>query len=159
MEAALLGVKDYAYIYEKKAERVPVLVGMNLPTYGALDLLSLEVEYYNAPFQNDPSKLVGAYDLFGFGDGNGLNFAMSPIPASNKAQIQGHLINAQEDFDPTKDNLKWSILAVKSINQKITFKAQIASDHWRTPNNNLVHYEAAANPGQFYSSLKVVYSL
>ncbi len=157
-EAALLGIKDYPHIYEKKGERIPVLFGMNIPTYGGLDLLSLEFEYYNAPFQNDPYKLVGAYDLFSFGEGNNINYAMSPIPPSNKAGAE-HLRKTQIDFDPSKDNLKWSLLAVKSIHKKITFKAQIASDHWRIPNGNLVQYEAAANPGQFYGSLKVVYSL
>jgi hypothetical protein len=158
MEAALLGVKDYPHIYEKKAERMPILAGMNIPTYGLLELLSLEVEYYDAPYQNDPYKLVGAYDVFQFADGNSINYAMSPIPPSNKAG-EAHLSKAQENFDPKKDNLKWSLYAAKKIHDKITFKIQIASDHWRTPNNNFVQYEAAANPGQFYGSFKVDYAL
>jgi hypothetical protein len=158
-ELALLGVKDYPHIYEKKGERMPVLVGFNVPTFGFLDRLSVEVEYYDAPFQNDPYKLVGTYDVFHFADGNSINYSMSPIPPSNKAGEGGHLFKAQEDFDPKKDNLKWSIYLLKTIANNIRIKAQIASDHWRVPNNNFVLYEAAANPGQFTGSLRLEYSL
>jgi hypothetical protein len=157
-EAALLGVKNYDHIYTKMGERIPVLFGFNLPTYGLLDLLGLEIEYYNAPYQNDPYKLVGAYDVFSFSDGNSINYAFSPIPPSNKAGTP-HLAKAQEDFDPKKDNLKWSIKLQKRAAERITFKFQLASDHWRTPNNNLVQYEAAAQPSQFYGSLRVDYAL
>ncbi len=157
-EAALLGVKDYPLIYTKKSERMPMLAGFNFPTYGLLDLASLEVEYYNAPYQNDPYKLVGAYDVFQFSDGNSINYAFSPIPPSN---VKGspHLAKAQEDFDPKKDNLKWSLMLQKKVADRITFKFQLASDHWRVPNNNFVQYEAASEPGQFYSALRVDYFL
>jgi hypothetical protein len=158
-EAALLGLKDYPLIYEKKSERMPVLVGMNIPTYGLLNLLSLEVEYYNAPYQNDPYKLVGSYDVFQFSDGNSINYAMSPIPPSGKAGQPGENIKAQKDFDAKKDNLKWSIYATKNVADRITFKFQLASDHWRAPNNNYVQYEAASNPGQFYGAIRVDYAL
>jgi hypothetical protein len=156
-EAALIGVSNHKFIYEKRGERIPVLVGLNVPTYGLLDLASVEVEYYNAPYQNDPYKLVGAYDVFQFSDGNSINYAMSPIPPSNKAG-EGHLSKAQVDFDPKKDNLKWSIYLAKRVQERITFKFQVASDHWRVPNNNFVQYEAAAEPGQFYGALKVDYA-
>ncbi|MDB5049084.1 MAG: hypothetical protein JWO30_2155 [Fibrobacteres bacterium] len=157
-EMALLGVKDYPYLYEKKIERMPMLVGMNLPTYGFLDLLSLEVEYYDSPFQNDPYKLVGTYDVFHFSDGNSINYSMSPIPPSNKAG-DAHLSKTQVDYDPSKDNWKWSIYLTKKVQKKITFIGQIASDHWRVPNNNFVLYEAASKPSEFYGSLRVEYSL
>jgi len=151
-------VKNYPYIYAKRAQRMPVLVGLDLPTYGFLDLLSLEVEYYDAPFQNDPYKLVGAYDVFQFSDGNSINYAFSPIPPSNQAGT-GHLSKAQSNYDASADNWKWSLFLQKRIQQKISVKAQIASDHWRVPNNNFVQYEAMANPKQFYGSLRVEYSL
>jgi hypothetical protein len=157
-ELALLGVKNYDYIYEKRSERMPVLVGLNVPTWGWLDLLSLEVEYYNAPFQNDPYKITGAYDVFSFSEGNSINYASSPIPGSNDAGWE-HLKNTETDFDPSKDNWKWSVLAAKQVNDKITFKVQVASDHWRTPNNNQVKYEAMANPGQFYAAARVAFAL
>jgi hypothetical protein len=157
-ETALIGLKDYPLIYEKKAQRMPFLLGFNIPTYGLLNLLSLELEYYDSPYQNDPYKLVGAYDVFQFSDGNSINYAMSPIPPSNKAGSP-HLAKAQEDFDPKKDNLKWSVFATKSVADRITFKVQIASDHWRAPNNNFVQYEQMAKPGQFYGAIRVDYLL
>jgi hypothetical protein len=83
---------------------------------------------------------------------------MSPIPPSNKAG-KGHLSKAQVDYDPSKDNWKWSIMAAKRVQERITFMLQLASDHWRVPNNNFVQYEAMANPGQFYGAVKVGYAL
>lgn len=157
-EAALLGVKDYPHIYAKKGERLPILAGLNVPTFGMLDVLSLEVEYYNSPFQNDPYKLVGAYDVFEFSAGNSINYAMSPIPPSSKAGHE-HLSRTTEDFDPKKDNLKWSVFAARRLVDRVTVKAQFASDHWRTPNNNFVQYESASKPSQFYGALKVDYAL
>ncbi len=157
-EWALLGVKDYPHLYEKKSQRMPVMAGMNLPTYGWLDLLSVELEYYASPFQNDPYKLVGAYDVFQFSDGNSINYAMSPIPPSSQAG-SGQLSKASKDFDPAKDNWKWSVNMRKRLQENITVKAQVASDHWRVPNNNFVQYEVLANPGQYYGSLKLEYSL
>ena len=157
-ETALIGTTNYKFIYEHRGERMPMLFGFNVPTFGFMDLVSLELEYYNSPYQNDPYKLVGAYDVFQFSDGNSINYAMSPIPPSNKAGSP-HLSKAQEDFDPKKDNLKWSVYLAKKVADRITFKLQLASDHWRTPNNNFVQYEAAASPGQFYTLLKVDYVL
>jgi hypothetical protein len=83
---------------------------------------------------------------------------MSPIPPSNKAGSP-HLAKAQEDFDPKQDNLKWSVFATKSVADRITFKLQLASDHWRAPNNNFVQYEQMAKPGQFYGAIRVDYLL
>lgn len=157
-EAALLGVKDYPHIYADKARRIPVLVGLNVPTFGLLELLSLELEYYDSPYQNDPYKLVGAYDVFEFSDGNSINYAMSPIPPSSKAGHE-HLSRTAVDYDPGKDNLKWSLFASKKVRERITLKVQIASDHWRVPNNNFVQYEAVANPRQFYGSMRIDYAI
>ena len=157
-ELALLGVKDYPHIYEKKSERMPLLAGFNLPTFGWLNLLSVEIEYYDSPYQNDPYKLNGAYDVFSFSDGNSINYAMSPIPPSNKAG-EGHLSKASVDFDPSKDNWKWSVYLARKLQDRITLKAQLASDHWRVPNNNFVQYEVLSKPGQVYGSIKVDYAL
>ena len=52
-----------------------------------------------------------------------------------------------------------NVLMAKRIQNRITLKAQFASDHWRVPNNNFVQYEAMAKPSQFYGAMKVDYSL
>src|SRR6185436_11377689 len=56
-EAALIGVKNYGTIYAKRGERVPFMVGFNLPTFGFLDFLSIEYERYPARYKADYSKL------------------------------------------------------------------------------------------------------
>jgi hypothetical protein len=47
-EAALLGVKDYPVFYDNWKQRMPVMVGFNLPVFKQLDVLALEVEYYGS---------------------------------------------------------------------------------------------------------------
>src|SRR5690606_35616763 len=41
-EVALLGVEDQPFYYEDKLERLPVMAGIRLPTFGLLDRLSVE---------------------------------------------------------------------------------------------------------------------
>jgi hypothetical protein len=36
-EWALFGVKDQPFYYDRKSERMPVMVGLNIPTFGILD--------------------------------------------------------------------------------------------------------------------------
>ena len=53
-EAAVLGLEDYPVYYEKIGERIPVMVGINIPFFGLLDYCALEGEWYGSPHNNDP---------------------------------------------------------------------------------------------------------
>ncbi|MEO6094858.1 MAG: hypothetical protein ABIW76_03930 [Fibrobacteria bacterium] len=56
-ETALIGVRNHGSIYAKRGERMPFMFGFNLPTFGVLDFLSVEVERYTARYRADYSKL------------------------------------------------------------------------------------------------------
>jgi hypothetical protein len=119
-EVAVLGLKDYGSYYDKIGERIPVMGGFNIPTFGILDLLSLEVEWYGSPYRNDlaligyPGSVVAPWQNPGFG-------TPSPGPVRPGAYA-----------DSTADNVKWSLYIQKTVSKHIQFTAQVAKDHYRT---------------------------
>jgi hypothetical protein len=122
-EIALLGVKNHSFYYENRTERMPVMFGMNLPTFRVLDLLSLQFEYYNARFVN---SLENAYRF------------QTATPTG--VDSTGRMINDPNFFDEThelvaKDNWKWSVFAKKELTTGIRLYAQVANDHLRMPGN------------------------
>ena len=118
-EVAVLGVKNYGNYYKKIGERIPVMGGFNIPTFGILDLLSVEVEWYGSPYRNDlaligyPPSIVAPWQDPGFG-------TPSPGPAQPGAYA-----------DSTRDNLKWSLFLQKTVAKHIQFTVQVANDHYR----------------------------
>lgn len=149
LEAALLGVRNYKGIYPDRKQRLPVMAGLNFPTFGLLDNLTLEVEYYSSPYKNDLKEVS-------------TNF--SPTPISNRTNqykdttlAVGYVTKAGDTLtaprtvvavgsqvfedvpwgDPYdmaslhKDDWKWSLHAAKTILGHIRFSAQVANDHFR----------------------------
>lgn len=116
-EIAVLGWKNYSYLYEKRTERMPVMAGFNIPTFKLLDVLSLEVEYYNNPFVNNyRSVIYDAIPTWYLPD--------EGIPVS------------EEDYEfnqswTKRDNWKWSLYGKKEVTKGVRIYAQAASDHFR----------------------------
>jgi hypothetical protein len=111
-EAALVGMKDPDYfpadsiITPSLMNRLPIMVGFNIPTFKILDLFSFEVEYCKYPY---------SYDWWG-------NLGQpSPVP------YQTFDSTWQENYRE-KDNLKWTIYLKKSISH-FDIIAFIANDH------------------------------
>lgn len=142
-EAAILGLKNYGKTYGDIKERIPVMFGFNVPTFGLLDHLSLEVEHYGSPYRNDLANL-GNNNLVAdwtFQD----HPIPSPKPVTNAdygispsgdwVSVTGDTINvsgtglAREDV--STDNLKWSLFMDKTVSSHIRFMAQVANDHYR----------------------------
>jgi hypothetical protein len=122
-EIALLGVENYPFYYEKRTERMPVMFGINLPTFRLLDLLSFQMEYYNSKF---PNSLENAY-----------KYSVPTVVGVNSA---GTFTNDPNQMDQStdlvaKDNWKWSVYAKKEVVSGIRLYAQIANDHLRVPGN------------------------
>jgi hypothetical protein len=134
-EWALLGVEDQPYFYEKKSERMPIMVGMNIPTFKMLDAFGIEVEYLKSRFQNN------IYSLF---------VDRLPLPLTEQGEDYSvYDLKAPIYTDPThpdyrgpngadsaatlfkKDDLKWSIYARKQVTQGLNLYLQVASDHLR----------------------------
>lgn len=136
-EIAVLGWKNYPYYYEKRTERMPIMGGINLPTFKLLDVLSLEVEYYNNQFANNyRDVLYDAYPTWPiFNDASGY---------PTKAELEAVIATAA-DYDKSwndRDNWKWTVYGKKEVTKGIRIYAQAASDHLRTFNFNFGPFPA-----------------
>jgi hypothetical protein len=150
-EIALLGVADQPLFYEKKSERMPIMLGINLPTFKALDILSIQMEYYKSGF-ND-------IDYF---NGQSLpiwktKFAQDSTTERYFADSQGKLIPIQNH----KDDIKWSVHARKSVNKYVTVYAQAASDHFRLTDVSYKHSPVplTTTPTEWYYLFRLEFSL
>ena len=141
-EVAIIGLdngKAYKTLYGNYSNRMPIMVGFNIPTFKILDRLSLEVEKYDAKFKDDISRFNHYSDP-------------SPIP-------RGKL-----DTNYAADNIKWSVYASRTIQNHVKLSLQVASDHYRpgvfkgygdnnTPSNEAVFYR----PDEWYWTSKIAY--
>jgi hypothetical protein len=115
-EGAILGVQNYPFYYEKITERMPIMAGFNFPCFRLLDLLSLQVEYFNSPYVNSYWELVRS------------NSAVPTVPVGTDVSR-----SKSEFSDVSKnDNWAWSILAKKTFGGASFISGQIARDHLRT---------------------------
>jgi hypothetical protein len=117
-EAALLGFKDYPYYYEDKLARLPVMAGINIPTFGWLSRLSAEAEYRKDRFRNTIYAV---------------NRTQNPTPVTGAGAGGGNAYAYENGGPNTDDDWKWSFYASRNITQGINLTAQVASDHERHP--------------------------
>jgi hypothetical protein len=114
-EVALIGLdqsKAYNALYGKLSNRMPLMVGFNVPTFGLLDRLSLEVESYKAKFRDDLTRFMPTTGK-----------KQSPIPRAWPSDPDPNAI--------TDDDLKWSVYAAKTVAGHLKFSMQVANDHFR----------------------------
>ncbi len=115
-EAALIGVKNQGSFYDDPLERIPVMLGFNFPTFGWLDRLSVEAEWYGSPYRNDlyyignPNSMVAPWRW------NPQRPVPIPVPVEGESK---------------DDSWRWSILFEKNVASHIRFTGQLASDHHR----------------------------
>jgi hypothetical protein len=132
-EIALLGWKNQPGYYENRWERMPRMIGFNLPAFRLLDLLSLEVEYYPNPMDDDLEQMISKGNYNPIPYGSGLLF-----PSSDH-----------------RDDWKWSVYASKQVLTGFSLRGQIANDHFRapqiTPNQHLfASVPATRKPSNWY---------
>jgi hypothetical protein len=114
-ETAILGLKNPEYykldptITPSIINRMPILVGINVPTFKILDLLSFEVEYCKNPYSNN-----------WWGGQDGL-----PSPEPRDVSEEDSVWN---DNYKNKDNLKWTLYLKKSFSN-FDIIAMFANDH------------------------------
>lgn len=109
-EAALIGLRNdkaAKYHYGEFANRIPKMIGINLPTFKLLDRLALEVEHYTAPFADN-------LEMF------------RPVEANRPT-----VMPADPDSVISRDDIKWSLYGSKVIHEHIKISLQVASDHFR----------------------------
>jgi hypothetical protein len=112
-EVALFGTENgeaYKKLYGDYLHRMPMMIGFNLPAFTLLDRLSLEAEWYGAPFKDD---------FKGFEHTGG---TVTPIPTKSTDPLETNV---------RKDNWKWSLYASRAIEQHIKVSLQVANDHFR----------------------------
>jgi hypothetical protein len=134
-EIDLLGVKNYPGVYEDRTERMPIMLGVNLPTFRLLNTLSFEVEYFKNGNPDDmgsqQAKLTPAYAHNTFtgntpqDNGGGLGSAINP------GQEDYYSLLLKDDFNNHRDDWKWTLYAVKQVATGISVRAQVANDHFR----------------------------
>lgn len=127
-EVAVLGWKNYAFYYEERSERMPVMFGVNLPSrvpgFKLFDVLSLQFEHYSSRLPNAvlfPSSTA------------------LPQPASWGYNEAGNVTYDPNDMDRDheklkKDDWKWSVYARREVVQGLRLYAQVANDYIRLPN-------------------------
>lgn len=133
-ELGVLGVKDYRKYYAKIAERMPLMVGFNIPALGLLDKFALEVEYYPSKNMMDYGKAETSY---------------SWVPRTDPS------------VDNSKDDFKWALYFSKVVQSHIRLSGQVANDHLRMfgpPDIGFVSYaETLTTPKDWYWMLKATY--
>lgn len=115
-EAALLGLRHYGPLYDDYMERLPVMIGLNVPTWRLLDRLSVEVEWYGSPYRNDLYNIGNPNSMVAPWRWNPQRPIPSPIPVEGVAE---------------DDNWRWSVLLEKNLASYVRLTAQVASDHYR----------------------------
>ena len=117
-EAAILGLINYpmsrkgSYGYDTLWQRIPVMGGFNIPTFGLLDVCSVEVEWFGNPYVNDLNPLI---------------FDNQPVPLSNfLGEASAAVYKNRHD-----DDVKWSVYLKKTMAGHFSVMAQAASDHIR----------------------------
>lgn len=101
-ELAILGLKNYPGFYDNISQRMPIMLGFNVPAFKLLDLLKLELEYQGTNYPNGITKTY--YQPY------------SPLPDD---PIAGN----------PRTMLKWSLYADKKIGSHLSIIGQIANDH------------------------------
>lgn len=176
-EGAVIGVKNQGTIYAHIRDRMPVMVGFNLPAMGWLDYLSVEVERYTAKYKADYSKLGYDQSLY-FKNIAPPQLLVKKQPSAIPISVQdlagdrytitpeGDFVNIQTGqvikvkgtaLDPenlTADDWKWSVNAEKTVAGHVRFIGQIANDHFvpRPVRGGLISENAGL--AQVFSSLK-----
>jgi len=139
-EIALLGVKNYAGFYSKRSERMPIMVGFNIPTFGLFDILSVEVEQMKGKYANDIETTMQR---------------SIPIPF-----INGDL-GPYDPKDYEGDDIKWSVYAKRSLVPGFDVYVQVARDHFRTIDIEFKLEEGSVmtEKAHWYWSVRLAYGL
>jgi len=107
VEAIILGLESVPIYGETIKERMPIMFGINLPTFKLLDKLSFEMEVLK------------------------LAYPMNDNIVQNDGEVPNYEI-LDIDGNYSKDDWKFSLFAKKTIVPGLEFYFQVARDHMRT---------------------------
>ena len=157
-EMAVLGWKNYPRppgfdtlqqysFFENRSERMPVMVGVNLPAFGWLDVLAVELEWYGLKGPNS------------FRDRKEDGFPLPQAPDYWSQVDQKYGTYGASDY-VGKDDIKWSVYARKTVVEGFQVTGQIARDHVRHNFDSPIQLdreEALTKPGHWWWALKLAF--
>jgi hypothetical protein len=140
-EVDVLGWTNYPIFFEKRSERMPLMLGMTVPTMGLLDNLTLEVEYWKNYYPIMSVKTIE-----------------EGLPKVDYGQMSPK-IDISQPY--TKDDLKWSVSAARKVGEYFTLYGQVANDHTRPIRYDFspYKYETMLDPGAWYYVLRMQVSM
>jgi hypothetical protein len=119
-EAALLGVENQPYYFEDRSERIPVMVGADIPTFKLLDLLSVQMEYFKNSWPDNNFNV--------FHDG----LPAPTLPPTSTGNLGPGLYQSRKAAGFYKrDDIKWSIMLQRTLVPGWLMMLQVANDHFR----------------------------
>lgn len=139
-EMAILGVKNYQLYYDTLTQRIPIMFGVNIPTFKGLDVVALQFEWYGSPYPNNYQ--------------NAFSIQPPPRPIPDGPQ------SGYSDYIYRNDNWKWSLYAKKTVANSFSIIGQVARDHFRTHVKypyNVDREEGLSEGKHWYWMLKVAY--
>lgn len=155
-EIAVIGLdnsKAYRKVYGDYTKRMPVMIGFNVPTYKALDHLSLELEWYGSEAEDN-------LDNFTI---QGSSHPASPYPTNWDQNTSSPTYNQLTHKD-TRDNIKWSLHGAKTLQTHVQISFQVANDHYRPgvyhgygDSNPPYQGSVMVSPKDWYGTLKLAY--
>jgi hypothetical protein len=116
-EAAVLGLINYPVSldgytrYDTLWQRIPVMVGFNIPTFKFMDIFNVEVEWFGNQY---PNSL------------NSTKLDNQPIPLSSYGNEKSSVYLNNHD-----DDWKWSVYGKKTFADHFDVTFQFARDHYR----------------------------
>lgn len=149
-EMAVLGIKDYPVYYDNIAKRIPIMAGINLPTFKLVDMMSFEVEYYNSDY---PNNLKEVHDYL---------FAVPGIDQRDAGtQRRQDYVDSISTQRAMRDKVKWTFWLQKQLATGLGLTFQVASDHFRPMNfNTKPTYEPATqNWNDWYYMFRISFGI
>jgi len=151
-ELAILGWKNYPRpiptdtvqvnsFYANRMERMPVLFGINLPTFRLLDLMSLELEWYGLKGPNSYQRRKE-----------------EGVPVPQPTDLWKIKNGTYTDADYRQDNWKWSVYTKKTLVPGCEIIAQAARDHVRHNFDSPIQLdreEALTKSNQWWWAVKI----
>jgi hypothetical protein len=144
-EVAVLGVEDQPYYYEDVTARMPVMLGVSVPTFGILDLLTFQVEYLKSSMPDNNSEQF-------------INVIPQPAYPSNSP----YDYQVRKDAGQYgRDDLKWTAFLKKTIVPGLEAYLQVANDHFRVQDFNALpsYMPLTQTPSDWYYMLRLQWNM
>jgi hypothetical protein len=136
------------YGYDTLLQKMPIMVGINIPTFKLLDVLSFEIEYYAKKYVN--SVPIPAGNVL-----NGEYYPTNPFPYS----LRSDCYYTKTFYEQGVSQWKWAVYAKKTMLNRFSITGQAARDHMRmniqgVSTGNLDKEDALVKSKHWYWMLK-----